>query len=281
MAQTTKVQDGKVVYSSSSPSTLNLTFDVKGIANVTKEVNVGDDILANGTISTPPTSGTDLILKTYTNGTLKGNLRFEPVGRIVLNNVAWPDGTITPTPGMFIGVSAVNNLQFYPFIRGTTPSDSLTDGQLTTQFPETLAGQYVLGPTVLYINVGAGAWRKFAETTSVTDTQLFVSKSVVNYSSESVIPILFLPVDSTVLSIQVIIDEEFNGNPTMSIGVVEDNSKYSAIRYINALDPETDASIVYPGQEPNTADEQVNIYFSSGGSTTGKSRVIISYAYRL
>jgi hypothetical protein len=113
MSQIVKVQDSNIVYSATDPAD-DLLFDIAGQLNVTKEVNVGNDPLANGQISTL-NSGIDLIITT-----ISGNLKLQPVGgSILLNNVAWPDGTVSPTTGMYLGVSALNTLQFY-----TLPSSS-------------------------------------------------------------------------------------------------------------------------------------------------------------
>lgn len=42
-------------------------------------------------------------------------------GRTVLNGVNWPDGTVTPLPGMYLGVQDLDTLQFYPLPSGIAP----------------------------------------------------------------------------------------------------------------------------------------------------------------
>jgi len=113
MAQKILVQDGNIIYAASDPA-YDVNFGVNGQVNVTKQITVGDNIAAPGLISTPIGSGVDLIFRTNTDGVLNGNIKLEPVasGNILLNNVAWPDGTVAPVPGMYLGVSALNNLQF-------------------------------------------------------------------------------------------------------------------------------------------------------------------------
>jgi hypothetical protein len=153
MAQKIVVQDGIIVYATSDPA-LSVNVDVRGQMNVTKELNVGDDPLADGTITTPP--GADLLIAPGTGG----NISLIPdSASILLNNVSWPDGTITPTSGMFIGVSGVNNLQFYSFIIASSLSNTLTQLQLNTAYPSIKVGQIVLGPSVIYYFVGSGNWR--------------------------------------------------------------------------------------------------------------------------
>jgi hypothetical protein len=123
MAQRIIVQDGNILYATSDPVD-SVKFTVAGQFNVTKEINVGDDPLAAGSISTPTGSSVDLIISTNTDGLLNGNIRLAPVsgGSIILNNVIWPDGTVSPTPGMYLGVSALNTLQFYNLPVGSIPA---------------------------------------------------------------------------------------------------------------------------------------------------------------
>lgn len=124
MAQQIKVQDGIVVYSTPDPSTPQLTpntptgdidFLINGQLSVSTEISVGNDPLADGLLTSPVS--TDIII------TPGKNLNVQtPLGNIILNNVVWPDGTVSPTPGMYLGVSALNTLQFY-----TLPSSAAPD----------------------------------------------------------------------------------------------------------------------------------------------------------
>lgn len=128
MAQRVIVQDGIVLYSASDPLSVDMDFSVLGQINVTKQVTVGDDLLAPGRIETPLTSGVDLIFRTHNDGFDYGHIRLDSAtfgGSIILNNVAWPDGTVSPTPGMYLGVSALNTLQFYTLPLISTPAYEL------------------------------------------------------------------------------------------------------------------------------------------------------------
>lgn len=66
---------------------------------------MGNDPLADGTISS--SVGTDLIIAPGKNINLQ-----TPTGLVVINNVLWPNGVVTPVTGMYLGVSALNTLQF-------------------------------------------------------------------------------------------------------------------------------------------------------------------------
>ncbi len=143
MAQRVVVQDGKVLYVTSDPLSLDMDFNISGQLAVTKQVNVGDDILAAGLIETPPGSGVDLIIRSHNDGSAFGNIKLDSEtdgGRIVLNNVLWPDGTVPPVVGMYLGVSALNTLQFYPLPVGSTPAYELqTSGNSQVVFDTTLS----------------------------------------------------------------------------------------------------------------------------------------------
>lgn len=153
MAHIVKVQDGKIVYAAADPAYI-VDFDVVGQMNVSKNLNVGDDLLAGGVITTP--DGADLLLETGTGG----NLKLQPSGSILLNNISWPSSGITPTPGMFLGVQSLNNLEFYAFILGSVSSNNATDTELNALYPAAGPGQSAIGPETVYQSLGSGNWRR-------------------------------------------------------------------------------------------------------------------------
>lgn len=165
MAQKIKVQDGVVVYSTTDPLTTDLDFGIRGNLDVKTSVSVGDDPLADGSISTPPGSGVDLVISTNTDGLLDGSIVLAPVagGNIVLNQVVWP--TNFATPGMFLAATGANVLDYELLVLGIVGSDILSDSALNVSFPGTIPGQVVAGPTVVYTCVsttGGGTWRRSA-----------------------------------------------------------------------------------------------------------------------
>lgn len=50
-------------------------------------------------------------------------------GRTVLNGVSWPDGTVTPIPGMYLGVQDIDTLQFFNLPTITLEGDATGSGQ--------------------------------------------------------------------------------------------------------------------------------------------------------
>ena len=149
MAQRIIVQDGIVNYSTSDP-TLDINVNMSGLLNVTKQLTIGDDGSAPGTITT---NGTQDLIISATN-----NVKISPTGSILLNNVAWPS-TTSVSPGVFLGSSAVNTLSYYPFVIAFNSSDTLTNAALVAAYPNAVVGQSVIGPSTVYQCVGTGVWR--------------------------------------------------------------------------------------------------------------------------
>lgn len=153
MVQRIKVQGGQVVYEASDPS-FDISMDVAGRVNVSKELNVG-------TISTK--DNTDLNISPGLNGNI--NLNPSGTGNIILDNVSWP--TNSPIAGTFLGGTSLNTLSFLPFILSPpAASDNLTSSQLDILYPSALAGQKVIGPNVMYQKISVGNWRTMSATST-------------------------------------------------------------------------------------------------------------------
>jgi hypothetical protein len=157
MAQKIKVQDGNILYVASD-STYDVNFGINGLLTVTKEIMVGDIALGLGTITTSPAQNL-----TITTG-LGANLLLQPDAALILNGVQWPVAPISTSPGSYLGASALNTLEFYSFVFASSVSDSLTPGLnpitgLDFLYPTIQPGQVVVGPTVVYDNVGTNQWR--------------------------------------------------------------------------------------------------------------------------
>ena len=156
MAQQIKVQDGNIIYAaapdvSGNPQDVSVTMD--GQLYITKNLLVGNDPLTPGVITTA--AGQSLILTTGAGG----NINLSPSNALILNGVQWPTGSLSVTAGSFLGASATDTLEFYPFVIAFNGSDTLTTSQLNTAYPTAQPGQSVIGPTVVYQCVSASTWR--------------------------------------------------------------------------------------------------------------------------
>jgi len=104
-----------------------------------------------------------------------------------------------------------------------------------------------------------------------------VSSVDLNFNSASIVSAIFLPTNSIILSIEVVIDATFDGTPTLSVGITGNTSKYATTSSINLLDAPEDVSLIYNGKTPTVSDENVNLYYTAGGASVGSARVIITY----
>jgi hypothetical protein len=104
-----------------------------------------------------------------------------------------------------------------------------------------------------------------------------VSSTTLNFNSASIVSAVFLPTNSVILSIEVVVDTTFNGAPTVSVGITGNTSKYATTSSIDLLDAPEDVSLIYNGKTPTVSDENVNLYYTAGGASVGSARVIITY----
>lgn len=160
MTQQIKVQDGKLVYGNTDPQ-LPVDVDVIGNVHIQNAFTIGSAIFEDATITTADAlvaPGADLEITTGTNGSLSIHQN-STGGTLLLNNVQWPTGVVQPVPGMFIGATALNTLEYMPFVIAFNPSDVLTVLDLNNLYPGATPGQSVIGTTVIYQCVGVDDWR--------------------------------------------------------------------------------------------------------------------------
>ena len=167
MSQKIKVQDGNIVYSNTDP-TQPVNMTVLGDANVTNQLIVGsvntpaDGVISSGDghpagVDPAYYARLDIIAGNY--GTLNLSQSSFANSAITINGVQWPTGIIQPTTGMFLGVSALNVLEYLKFFIAYNPNDSLTESALNAGYPTALPGQCVFGPNVVYMCVASSQWR--------------------------------------------------------------------------------------------------------------------------
>lgn len=156
-----KIQGEQISYSTSDPTT-SLDFNVTGTMNVRDSISIGDMLtLEDAIISTPDgTSSNSANLQVTTGAYGIVKIQQNPTaGSILLNNVQWPSGVITPNPGMYVGASVTNVLEYYSFILGFNGNNALTMLDLNNAYPNAQPGQSVLSTNVIYYCVGLNDWR--------------------------------------------------------------------------------------------------------------------------
>lgn len=168
--QRTVVQDGIISFVTSDPTEM-VDFTIAGQANVFGQLNVGNDSMAPGLITTPASDA--LVIQPGA----AGNLSFVTTsgGAIVINNVQWP--TNSPTIGTYIGVSATNTLSFLSPPGGgggTVTSVGVSGGSTgltTTGGPITVSGTITLTGTLAIANGGTGQTSAPAAINALAPTQ--------------------------------------------------------------------------------------------------------------
>lgn len=156
MSQKVKVQGGVVHYGAADPEQ-PVDFSILGQANVRDILNVGSEAATDALITTNNGSiaqRVDLGITTGEYGTVN-IFQNAQEGAILINNAQWPDGTVTPTQGMFLGSPETNVLQYYSFFFDFTTNDAMTTADLNsnTAYQTIQPGQSIVGTTVIYLCV--------------------------------------------------------------------------------------------------------------------------------
>jgi hypothetical protein len=105
----------------------------------------------------------------------------------------------------------------------------------------------------------------------VTDT------TTIAFNATSPAALFTLPANAIVKSVQVVVDEAFDGTPQLSIGITGTLSKYMGA---NQNDLSADAGTVFevtPALLPVGTTENLIGTYSAGGATDGSARVLIDY----
>jgi len=185
MSQKVKIQDGVIRYSASDPF-LALDFNVAGVMSVTNQINVGSiGTAVFGSMSTTDGTATNRGKLDITTGAYSALNIYENAldSGLYFNNVQWPSSINSPLPGMFLGVSDLNQLAYYPFILGQPSSDTLTDAELNVLYPSAQIGQNAVGPTLVYYSIGSGQWRRLGAGSGPTPPPVVSPVNEITYTS--------------------------------------------------------------------------------------------------
>lgn len=108
-------------------------------------------------------------------------------------------------------------------------------------------------------------------------TSLLVSMVRLTSGSASTVDIVTTTDNAVIDRILMVIDEAFDGTPTVEIGAGADADKYAASTAFNlALTPGTVVEIL-PGLDAAGVAENLAITFTAGGATLGSARFLVHY----
>lgn len=97
------------------------------------------------------------------------------------------------------------------------------------------------------------------------------------FGSASSVSMFTLPANAVIYLIEIIIDTQFNGTPTLSIGVSGNASKYVASTQVSLTEAATTVFSITPGIAPNASTEALQIAYTPGSASAGAARVLVYY----
>lgn len=119
---------------------------------------------------------------------------------------------------------------------------------------------------------GGLSWASSAAATNLEATDT----TDLSFDSTSTVAMFQLPADAIVLKAQVVVDDAFNGTPSLSIGVTGQLSRYLGSSHVD-LTQEGVIFEVSPGLPAESTDQDLIATFVAGGASTGAARLLVSY----
>lgn len=116
-----------------------------------------------------------------------------------------------------------------------------------------------------YLTVAAGTDKSVWDTTDLA------------HDSSSPVTMFTKPVNSVVLLVKVIVDEAFDGTPSLSVGISGETSKYLGATDVDLTAPAGTVFEVDPGKEAVGTTENLIITYAANGATEGAARVLVEY----
>lgn len=152
---------------------------------------------------------------------------------------------------------------------------------VTLETSDSTTGSYSLtlpvdvgSPSQVLTTDGAGvlSWSSVAAGAS----HWSVDSTSIAFGSSATVTAFTLPANAVVDKVSIIIDTAFDGAPTMSVGVNGGSaSKYAGSG--DSLMSLADRFDILNQSVANGSPEDLEIYYTAGGATTGAGRVLISY----
>ena len=105
--------------------------------------------------------------------------------------------------------------------------------------------------------------------------------TVLNWNSAASVTMFTTPTNTTILSVEVIIDTSFDGTaPSMSVGKTAGGaiSKYMPATAVNLAGTAKDRYIYHPGEAMASAEDLIITFTAGGSASAGSARVIVTYS---
>ncbi len=169
----------------------------------------------------------------------------------------------------------------------SSAAGSGADWKYTLQVPTSGMGAAVVltlpvddgTPNQALITDGSGnlSWSTAGVTTDCDHEEV----TVLNWNSAATVAMFTTPTDTTVFSVEVIIDTPFDGTaPSMSVGKTAGGaiSKYMPATAVNLAGTAKDRYIYHPGEAMASAEGLIITFTAGGSASAGSARVIVTYS---
>lgn len=135
------------------------------------------------------------------------------------------------------------------------------------------ANKGAAGYTLVTDGAGNLSWASSASASNLAA----VDTTSLAFDSTGTVAMFELPADAVVTGVAAIVDEAFDGAPSLSIGVSGELSKYLGSTQVDLTAAAGTVFEVCPGLEANSSEEDLVATYTSGGATAGAARLLISY----
>lgn len=107
--------------------------------------------------------------------------------------------------------------------------------------------------------------------------QLAVDTTSLAFGSASTVSMFTLPANAVVQAVRVIVDTQFNGTPSLSIGISGTTSKYMSSTQLSLTAAGGTIFEVYPGIAASGSTEALIATYSAGSASAGAARIEVDY----
>lgn len=118
---------------------------------------------------------------------------------------------------------------------------------------------------------------EYAAISAGATNQILVDETDLAFGSSSPLALLTKPANAGVPWVKIIIDEPFDGTPTVSIGISGQTSKYVAASYVDLTAAAGTVFDIDMGLEAPGSTEDLIATFSAGSATEGAARIQVAY----
>ncbi|WP_313033414.1 hypothetical protein [Stenotrophomonas acidaminiphila] len=115
-------------------------------------------------------------------------------------------------------------------------------------------------------------------TIAAGNDKLVIDTTSIAFGASSPVAMFTLPASAIVERVQVIVDEPFNGAPSLSVGVAGATSKYLGSTQVDLRAGAGTVFEVTPGLEAVGTTEALIASYAAGGASQGEARVLVTYA---